>query len=422
MRLLGLMFLLLPACAFSQIVSGIIVNPESITGGSDFSLKIKLSKPVQKGDGAFYVYLTSSGSGKNFVGLPDHITISEGASTVTVQGTSGTTLTQVNAIITATDAAKHQVTGTLTVAPPRLVSAVFDQVKVIGEVVNRCEVTLNGPAPADLHLEVSKTSGSQWFYIDSDSIFPTGATTYSVYCKSKPTSVPQKCAVTVDTSIHWGKPVHASFTNLLIQPAAVTFDNSQVTGPGTVQTTVKLNAPAPASGTTATVTTSGATTLVSAPKTVTVAAGNTSATFAVSVAKTTGSSKNIGLAVSLNGKTVSGTIIDKPTHVPNAWPQTILFSSSNVIGPTTVQATVTMSAAADSYGITLQLVATDGAALVTIPATLTVAPGKKSVTFSMPVGGVTLQPANISLKVWAIGGNPNQYGIGNMVDNPPPPR
>jgi len=77
---------------------------------------------------------------------------------------------------------------------------------------------------------------------------------------------------------------------------------------------------------------------------------------------------------------------------------------------------------ADSYGITLQVVATDGAALVTLPATLTVAPGQKSVTFSMPVAGVKLQAANISLKVWAVNGNPNQYGIGNMVVNPPPPQ
>lgn len=422
MRLVALLLLLLPACAFSQIVSGIKVNPSSITGGSSFTIKVTLSKPVPQGAGGFLVDLGVTGKGASYVSIPDSLTIPEGASSGAVNGTSSGTLEQVNAVITATDVTKHSITGLVTVIPPRLISAQFSESKVIGKVENDFVVTLNGPAPAEFQLDITQTSGNKLFTISSVFTVPKGTNSCTVPCTALPVVKPTLCAISVDSEIRWGAAVHASFTNSPLQPAAIKFDNSQVTGPGTVETTVTLNAPAPPDGTTATVTTSGATTLASAPKTVTVAAGETTATFLVSVAKTTDSSKSIGLAVSLNGKSVTGTIIDKPTHVPNAWPQTILFSSSNVIGPTTVQATVTMSAAADSYGISLQVVATDGAALVTLPTSLTVGPGKKSVTFSMPVGAVKNLAANISLKVWAIGGNPNQYGIGNMVDNPPPPQ
>lgn len=175
---------------------------------------------------------------------------------------------------------------------------------------------------------------------------------------------------------------------------------STVTGGAASTGTVKLTNPAPVGGAVVGLTSSNA--VAQVPLSVTVPAGQTSATFTVT---TSGSNSNIwvNLSATLNGKTVSsGFIVGASVAL-----HFVTISPSSVTGGTSSTGTVTLSGTAPTGGTVLTLTSSDPTAQV--PATVTVPGGQSSANFNITTSAVT---SNTSLVISAsLNGHSAGYGF-----------
>ena len=165
-------------------------------------------------------------------------------------------------------------------------------------------------------------------------------------------------------------------TSVTPVPSALTLSPSTVTGGTSSTGTVKLTAAAPSGGTIVTLSRNNAAATV--PASVTVAAGQTSASFTVTTVS--GSSATATISASANGATVSGTLTVQAPAAPPAL-SALTLSPSTVTGGTSSTGTVTLTAAAPSGGTVVTLSRNNTAA--TVPASVTVAAGQNSASFTV---------------------------------------
>lgn len=170
--------------------------------------------------------------------------------------------------------------------------------------------------------------------------------------------------------------------------ASVTFAPNPVVGGLQVTGTVTLVNPAPIGGAVVTLTSNDATTApIPAPGTVTVAAGQTTATFTLTTGVTT-----TGTTVTITAA-YQGSSLDASLKV-NAAPVTIVpaslsFDPPSVNGGDSSQATVTLTGPAPMDGLTVALTSSDPAAQA--PTSVTVPAGETSATFTVTTVPVTQQ-------------------------------
>ena len=165
---------------------------------------------------------------------------------------------------------------------------------------------------------------------------------------------------------------------------SVSANPSQVVGGNPSTGTVGLTASAPANGTT--VTLSSASGSVSVPPSVTVAQGASSATFAITTSAVA-TQALITLSASYGGVTKTTTLTVNPAAAPPAALATLTLSPASVVGGTSATGTVTLTAAAPSGGVTLNL-GSSKPTLASVPATVVVAAGATSKTFPVTTAKV----------------------------------
>ena len=180
----------------------------------------------------------------------------------------------------------------------------------------------------------------------------------------------------------------------------ITAAPSSVIGGASSTGTVYLTNPAPSGG--ASVALSSSNPVAQVPVSVTVPAGQISATFNI---KTLGSSSTVSLNLSatLNGKTVSsGFIVGASVAV-----HFVTITPSSVTGGTSSTGTVTLTGASPPGGTVLTLSSTNAAAQV--PATVAVPAGQMSANFNITTSAVAV---NTSLSISAsLNGHSAGYGF-----------
>ena len=159
--------------------------------------------------------------------------------------------------------------------------------------------------------------------------------------------------------------------------SSVTVSPSLVEGGNTATGTVMLTRAAPAGGATV-VLASGTPGLVTVPASVVIPAGSGNATFAVSTLQTTTQTSVPITATYPAGTTATGTV----TVLVSPTPVSVMLSPTTVQGGTASTATVTLSGPAPAGGAVVTL-ASSNTAVANVPATLTIAAGTTSGTFTV---------------------------------------
>jgi len=242
--------------------------------------------------------------------------------------------------------------------------------------------TLTAAAPTEGAIVALSSSDPTVASVPSTVTVPAGATTatFTISTSTVSSSTPvtisgsyqgqQTMTLTVTPATSSG-----SISNLTLSPTSV------VSG-GTSTATVTLSSPAPTSG--ALVTLSSAdNTVASVPASVTVAAGNTIATFTIS-ASGVSSSSTTAISASYGGVTRSANLTVTPAALLS-----VTVSPATVVGGASSTGTVTLNGTAPTSGAVVSLSKTNTAA--TVPASVTVPGGQKTVTFAITTVPVTSQ-------------------------------
>jgi hypothetical protein len=140
-------------------------------------------------------------------------------------------------------------------------------------------------------------------------------------------------------------------------------------------------------------------TLAPVPASIKISAGQSSASFTVPTTGVTFST-TVAITASYNGVAKSVLLILNPSGLPT--PATLTFSSYTVRGGTSSTGTVTLSAAAPSGGVVVDLQA-DNPFTAQVPAVVTVPSGQTSATFNINTVSVSsTQPVTITASLGGV--------------------
>src|SRR5258706_375243 len=168
-------------------------------------------------------------------------------------------------------------------------------------------------------------------------------------------------------------PASVTLCSLLVNPASCTGGNSS-TG------TVTLSGAAPSGGAVVTLSSSN-TTVARVPSSVTVAAGATSATFALSTSAVVAST-TVSISGTYGGATRSASLTVTPVPLPPLTLSSLTLSPSSVVGGLqSSTGTVTLTRAAPAGGAIVALFSSNGAARV--PSSVIVPAGASRASFTV---------------------------------------
>jgi hypothetical protein len=164
-----------------------------------------------------------------------------------------------------------------------------------------------------------------------------------------------------------------TLSSLAVNPTSVTGGTASVG-------TVTLSGAAPSGG--VVVTLSDNSSSASVPASVTVASGSTSATFSITTYSVT-SSQSVTISATYGGVTKTATLTVNPASLTLS---TLSLNPTSVRGGSTSVGTVTLSSAAPSGGVVVTL--SDNSPYASVPASVTVASGSTSATFTITTSRV----------------------------------
>lgn len=216
-----------------------------------------------------------------------------------------------------------------------------------------------------------------------------------------PNKNPSNAVAGWDTVTGWDPVIFSGFVNKVLAqsggPSTVTFSPTSVLGGTSTVGTVTLTAAAPVGGMTVALTSNSSAATV--PSTITVNSGKTSATFTVNTTAQT-TDTTVKISATANGTTVSSTLVVQAPGVG-----TVAAAPSTVTGGTAATGTVTLNSPAPAAGMTVTL--TSSSTSVTVPASVKVAGGTSSATFSITTKAVA---SNVSATVTAKHGTSTTSG------------
>jgi hypothetical protein len=368
------------------VFSGISVNPGSVVGGNAATATVTLSAPQSTATVVQVSIIETAPATlpRNDLPCPSfsrcyNVTVPAGATTASFTISTSVVSSQFNLNVFATHAGTNQ-QALLLITPGGSVAAqslTISPVDITGGTSTTGTVRLSAAAPSGgAVVTLSKafsngSSGTVPVTIPASVTVPSGQTAASFTIASS--SVTSTTHVRVSAS-YGGATVNADMT---LFPAL-----GQVSFPGNIPGgtpatgTVLLGAAAPSGG--ALVTLSSANpSVLSVPASVTVSAGQTTATFTANsapVAATTG----VVVSASYAGTTVSTTAFVVVSRAVSS----VTLTPSTVAGGTSSTATVTLRAAAPTGNAVVSLASSNTAA-ATVPNSLSVPAGQSSATFTV---------------------------------------
>ena len=378
-------------------LQSLTLNPTSVTGGASLTGTVTLNIPAPSG-GALVALSTDNPA---VAMVPPWALVAQGATNASFTVSTSPVATSTPVSISASLAGAI-VSAILTVNPP---AVTLNPASVIGGSVNSTgTVTLNTAAPAG-GLTVSLSSSNTAAATVPASVTVAASATTATFTVTS-LAVPSASRVKIFATLNDGTQ-SATLTVNPVAFAAVTLNLASVIG-GSVNSTgtVTLNTAAPAGGLTVGLS-SDNTAAATVPASITVAAAATTATFTVtSLAVPSVSTANI--SATLNGRTQSATLTVSPLAVAAVAlnPASVTGGSVNPAG------TVTLSGAAPSSGVSVTL-SSSNISVATVPASVTVAPGASSATFT-----VTTSPVAASASP-SISATYNGTQSASLTINPP---
>jgi uncharacterized repeat protein (TIGR03803 family) len=336
----------------------------SVIGGSSTTGTVTLSTAAPTGGTT--VTLSSNSADAT---VPATVKVAAGATTGTFTVKTSTVTANVSAVITAKLGSVSK-TATLTVEPLTLSSLSLSPTAVTGGTSTTGTITLDGPAPVATAVALSSSSPDAT--VLPTVTIPAAATTATFQVKTS--SVTANTSAIITAKLGTVTKTESLQIDILAL-SSLSLSPTTVTG-GTPSTgTVTLNGAAPKA---TTVTLSSNSIDATTPSTVTVLAGETTATFSV---KSPPVAANASAVITAKLGTVSKTAtltVDAPVL------STFTLSSVTVVGrsDTVITGTLTLSGPPTSAGATITLKSSNPAA-ASLPATAYIHSGNTSVKFTV---------------------------------------
>lgn len=379
---------LIPANPGAQI-SAFQVNPLSVTGGSSSAGEVILAGPAPSG-GA----IVSLASGNSAVSMPSSVNVAAGATNASFTITTGS-VSATNAVNLTATYQSVAAPAILTLLPggsgsgPTLASLSLNPTAVVGGNTSQGTVTLTSAAPSGGAVVSLSSGNTAVATVPSSVTVASGATTASFTVTT--VSVTATNAVTLTATYNGGtQTAILTVTSAASGPlASLTLNPTSVVGGNSSQGTVSLSAAAPRGGAVVSLS-SGNTAVATVPASVTVARGNTSASFTVTTASVTANT-SVTVSASYSGGTRTATLTVTPPAAPTLLSLTL--NPTSVVGGNSSQGTVTLSGPAPSGGSVANL-SSSNTSVATVPSSVTIPAGSTSQTFT-----VTTQRVNSNTSV-----------------------
>jgi hypothetical protein len=233
-------------------------------------------------------------------------------------------------------------------------------------------VTLPAPAPPE-GATVSLSTLSPAVAVPGSATVPPGETTVTFPLFATPVSQTTDATISAGYgSARWTAALRVLHTAL----ASFSLDTPRVVGGNPVSGSVQLNGPAPAGGATLTVESDNPAVAAAYVNETTIEGTSRSGSFSVTT-RPVASTTVVHLSVSYDGVTC----MTRLTVLPNVGISTVTLDAAQVVAGQTVTGTITFSAPVPSGGADLFLSSSNLAEL-SVPGTIVVPAGAKSVTFT----------------------------------------
>ncbi len=353
-------------------LTGMSVAPNGVNGGASATGTVTLSGPA--GASGTVVNLTSSDLSTT---VPSTVTVPSGATSATFNVTTVGVATTTRVTLTASFGNTTK-TALFVVNGVQLHYVTVSPSSVTGGAVTSGSVTLLSPAPPS-GISVSLASSGSAATVQASVTVPGGATTVTFPI----TTIPVSNTVTLNISATLGAATK-SYSLIVAQPslAAIALSPNNLQGGTSSTGTVTLNGPAPSNGATVTLSSDNVNAIV--PPSVTIPAGLTATTFAITTVPVTGATTaNIsGTFVNTKSKSL---VINSPALA------SFSISPTNLYGGASSTGTVTISSPAPTSGMTISLASSN--ASVIPPTSVVVTAGLTSATFPISTLPVSAQVA-----------------------------
>ena len=366
-------------CFDSVYVTSISVNPATVVGGASSTGTITLNSPAPSG-GSYITFASSSPS----VAAPAPITIPAGQKTATFTINTSAVSAQTTANLQVYPG-QNQV-ASLTINPPSLVGISLNPTSVPGGTTSTGTVTISSPAGKN-GMPVTLASSDPSAVVPKSLLVPSGQTTVNFTIKTSGVNSQIVAAITANI----GSQQFSQ--NLTITPAtlaSIALNPTTLLGGASATGTLTLSGIAGTDGSVVGFTSSNAAATV--PSSVSVSAGQSTATFTISTVPVSTPSQAI-ISATLGTTTQTATLsITAPVIV------SVTLAPNTIQGGKSSTATVTLSGSAPAGGLGLSLSSSNISA--TVPQTVSVPAGTNSTTFTVATVGVSsLTTATISASV-----------------------
>ncbi len=358
-------------------LTGLSVSPATVPGGSASTGTVTLDVPAPAGGSV--VSLSSSNTAAAQV--PSTVTVLAGLTSATFTVTTGSVSAETPVTITAVYSGVTQ-TALLTVAAPiaGLSSVSVSPASVLGGDISTGTVTLDFPAPAGGAV-IALSSSDPAAQVPATVTVPAGQTSATFSVTSSPVSADTPVTITGGYN-GVGRTALLTVAAPIVDLASVSVSPASVLGGNSSTGTVTLDLPAPAGGALVSLSSSN-TAAAPVPATVTVPAGQTSATFSVTTSPVSADTP-VTITGGYNG--VERTALLTVT-APVAVLTSVGVSPASVPGASSSTGTVTLDIPAPVGGALVSLSSSNTAA-AQVPATVTVPAGQTSATFSVTTSPV----------------------------------
>lgn len=356
----------------------VTIAPTSVYASKSAVATIKLSLAAPAG--GVTVMLSSDNPA---VTIAPSVKFNAGATTINVPVQTGAVTTDTSAVITASIGGTEAY-GTLTVLVPFPKTLTVAPNVITGGNSAVGTITLQSNAPAGGQV-VTLVSKSLDVTVPATVTVPAGAVTATFPVDTKISAVDYSAAIYAEAD---GAGVGTTVLVKRVTPKSVTFAPSTVIGGNASVGTVTLNVAAPVGG--AVVQLKSTSSYVTVPSTVTVAEGQTTATFDIATSVTP-RTVLANVQATAAGVRVSGVLTVSGVNVTS-----ITLAPNSVLGGTSTTGTVNLNTNAPTGGLTVQLYTTNG--IAGVPTSVTVLAGQKTATFT-----VTTVPVSASAQTQIVG-------------------
>jgi hypothetical protein len=393
-------------------ISGLTINPVDLVGGASTTGTVTLSAAAPSGGAVVTLSkaFSNGGPGTVPVTIPASVTVPAGQTSASFSIATSSVTSTTNVRITGAYNGST-FAADMTLFP--LLSYVMFNGNAPGGTPATGTVGLGAPAPSG-GLVVTLSSGNTSLVTVPPSVtVPAGQTTVNFTANTQP--VTQTTGVVVTASAGGTTVSTTLFLVVSTAVSSVTLTPSTVTGGVSSTGRVTLQSAAP-TGNAVVSLASGNTVLATVPFSVTVPAGQTSATFTVNTAQVTAVS-TVVISATYQNVTKSATLTLNPSGTTGPTLSTVSLNPTSVVGGSSSTGTVTLSAAAPTGGASVSL--SDNSSAATVPASVTIPAGATSATFTVTTTSVTTSTTATVSAAWA--GVTRTAGLTVNPSAPPPP-